>query len=135
MTSKFVSFLDDVGKDFKKGLSKLAPFMVEATTLAQDAEPEVAALDPALGAIFKTVVSTVSEVEQKFAALGQQSGSGEQKLAAALTILEPVVSQSFAAAGKASDTGTVTNYINAVVGFLNAIPASGTATAPAATAS
>lgn len=130
MTNKFVSFLEDIGRDFKNGLKKIAPL---ATAIAQAAVPEIEALDPALGAVFSTVVATVSTVEQKFAAMGQQNGTGTQKLAQAITILEPVVSQSFAAAGKASDTTTVTNYINAVVAFLNAIPASGTApaTAPA----
>lgn len=134
MSNRFVTLLDDIGKDFKNGFVKIDPFLKEGIQLAQDAAPEIAALDPALGAVFSTVVATVSSVEQKFAAMGTQTGTGAAKLAEVVTTLQPVVSQVFAAAGKASDTATVTNYINAVVGFLNAIPAAGTATTPVAAA-
>lgn len=131
MTNKFISFLEAVGTDFKNGLAKIDPFLKEGIALAEAAAPEVAVLDPALGVIFSTVIATVSTIEQKFAAMGAQSGTGAQKLATAISILQPVVSQAFSAAGKPSDTGTVTNYINAVVGFLNAIPASVTPATPA----
>lgn len=124
MANKFVTFLEKVGTDFKNGLAKLDPFVKQAIILAQAAAPEIAALDPALGAVFATTVATVSSVEQKFAALGQQTGSGVQKLAEATNILAPVIAQSFQAAGKAADLPTIQNYISAVVNFLNAIPAS-----------
>jgi hypothetical protein len=130
MSNKFVSFLEAVGQDFKNGLAKIAPWVAKGVAIAQVAEPEVAALNPGVGAIFSTVVATVSSIEQKFAAMGQQTGTGVQKLAEATTILQPVVSQAFSAAGLAADTPTVQNYISAVVNFLNAIP-SGTASAPA----
>lgn len=130
MSNKFVTFLDTVGHDFKVGLQKLDPWVREGIVLATAAETEVSALDPAIGVIFRTVVATVSSIEQKFAAMGQQAGTGVKKLAEATTILQPVVAQAFAAAGKVADLATVQNYISAVVGFLNAIPASVTA-APA----
>jgi len=132
MTNKFVSFLEEVGKDFKNGLAKIAPFIEKGLQIAAVAEPEIAVLDPALGPIFSTVVAEVSNIEQKFAAMGKQTGSGAEKLATAVTILQPVVAQAFNAAGKPSDGATVGNYISAVVNFLNAIPAGGTATAAAA---
>jgi hypothetical protein len=132
MAKKFVTFLEAIGHDFKVGLQKLDPFMRKAVAIAQAAEPEIAALDPAIGVIFTTVVSTISTIEQKFAAMGAQSGTGAQKLAEATTILQPLVTQAFTAAGKAADAATVQNYISAVVNFLNAIPASPTATVPAA---
>ena len=132
MANRFITFLETIGKDFENGLAKIAPWIEKGVALAQAEAPKIAALDPALGAVFGTVVATVSSIEQKFTAMNKQTGSGPQKLAEAVTILQPVVSQAFAAAGKASDTPTVTNYINAVVGFLNAIPAAGTATPPAA---
>jgi hypothetical protein len=132
MANKVVTFLEDVGHDFKVGLGKIDPFIKEAVVLGTDAETEVSALDPALGAILKVTVATVSSIEQKFAAMGQQTGSGVQKLAEATTILEPVIGQAFSAAGKASDVATIQKYIGAVVDFLNAIPAKGTAVAPTA---
>src|ERR1700683_1863550 len=110
MTNKFISFLDDIGADFKNGLAKLLPVVAEGVKIATLAEPEVTALDPAVGVLFQTVVGTVSTIEQKFAAMGQQTGTGTQKLATAVTILQPIVSQAFAAAGKPSDATTVSNY-------------------------
>jgi hypothetical protein len=123
VTNKLQTFLEEVGKDFKNGLKKLEPVGKEALVLAEAAGPEIAALDPLFGAVFQTVVATVASVEQKFAAMGQQAGTGVQKLADAVTILQPVAAQALAAAGKAADNATVENYINAVVAFLNAIPA------------
>lgn len=133
MANKVVTFLEDIGHDFKVGLGKLDPFIKEAIVVATKEEDVVSNLDPALGAIFKLTVATVSSIEQKFAAMAQQTGSGVQKLAEATTILEPVIAQAFSAAGKASDVATIEKYISAVVDFLNAIPANGTA-APAAPA-
>lgn len=117
MASKFVTLLEDAGKDLEKGIAKVIP-------IAEEAEPILSALDPALGGVFTTVVGIVTQTEQKFAALGQQSGTGTAKLADALAIASPVVTQAFAAAGKPSDGTTVTNYINSVVNLLNNIPAS-----------
>jgi hypothetical protein len=134
MPNKFVTFLEAIGHDFKVGLQKLDPFVKEAIVLGTAAQAEVSALDPALGAILKLTVATVSSIEQKFAAMGQQAGTGVQKLAQATTILQPVISQVFSAVGKASDVATVQNYISAVVDFLNAIPASATTPAIATTA-
>lgn len=134
MANRVLSFLESIGHDFEVGLQKLDPFVKEAVVLGTAAEAEVSSLDPGLGVVFKTVVSTVALIEQKFTAMGQQTGSDVQKLATAMTILQPVVSQAFAAAGKASDATTVSNYVSAVVDFLNAIPASGTATPAPATA-
>jgi hypothetical protein len=131
MTNKFVTFLEDIGADFKNGFAKLAPFIVKGVAIAEAAAPEITALNPLVGSVFSTVVATVSEVEQKFAALGQQTGTGVQKLAEATTILAPVLGQALTAAGKAADLPTVQSYINAVVAFLNAIPAATAATAAA----
>jgi ethanolamine transporter EutH len=131
MTNRFETFLENIGKDFEHGLQKLQPVAEEVLGLAAKAAPFVSMLDPAIGPLFTTVVATVSGIEQKFAAMGKQTGSGTQKLTEATTILQPVIAQAFAAAGKPSDAATVQKYISAVVGFLNAIPASTTTEAPA----
>jgi hypothetical protein len=129
MANKVVTFLEAIGRDVKNGLVKIDPFIQKAITMAQVAAPEISALDPALGAVFSTVVATVSSIEQKFVALNQQTGTGAQKLAEATTILGPVITQAFQSSGKAADLPTVQKYISAVVNFLNAIPQS---VAPAA---
>lgn len=117
MTNKFVSWLEHVGQDFKKGLD----FTLRIAET--EGEAAVAEFAPALGPIFNTTVTGIALAEQNLTALGKQSGTGEAKLALALQILEPVISQGLATAGKASDTAAVTAYINSVVTILNAAPA------------
>lgn len=113
--SKFISFLEAAGKDIEKGLSVVLP-------IAQAATPFVTAADPAIGGLFSTTVATVVSVEQKFAAMSKQSGSGTQKLGEVTQILAPVILQTFASAGVEIDNSHVSNYINAVVALLNALP-------------
>ena len=117
MSNKFVGFLEAVWRDFAKAL----PW-------AQKAIGVLSVFDPALGALFSTTANIVATVEQKYAALGKQTGTGVQKLADALQIGEPVIAQGLSLAGKASDTAAVTGYINSVVTVLNSAPAP---TAPA----
>ena len=123
MADKFVTFLEDVGKDFKNGLAKLLPIVAKGVSIAQLAEGPISSINPLVGAIFQTTVATVSDIEQKFAAMGQQTGTGAQKLAEATTILTPVLNQALSATGNAADVATIQKYISAVVSFLNAIPA------------
>jgi hypothetical protein len=108
----FKSFLTAVGEDFTKALPWL-----------QKGGAVMAVLDPSLGALFNTTVNIVATVEQKYAALGKQSGTGTAKLADALLIGEPVIAQGLKLAGKSSTTADVTNYISSVVTVLNATPA------------
>jgi len=108
----FKSFLQQVGEDFQKAL----PWLQKAGAFAS-------VFDPSLGTLFSTTVNIVATVEQKYAALGKQSGTGTAKLADALAIGEPVIAQGLKLAGKSSTTADVTNYINSIVTVLNAAPA------------
>lgn len=121
MTNKFVSFLDAVGKDFKKGLADVLPF-------AEEAEPIISALDPAAGAILSTTLGVVLQTEQKFAAMGQQSGTGTQKLAEVTAILTPVLTTALSEAGEPATAEQIEKYVNDAVAILNDIPAAPTAT-------
>ena len=82
--------------------------------------------DPAIGGPFNATVNIISTVEQKYAALGQQSGTGASKLADALQIGEPVIAQGLKLAGMPNSTADVTAYINAVVKIMKATPAPAT---------
>lgn len=117
MANKFVSLLEHAGQAFKKGLD------VILNIAETEGEVAVATFAPQLGPIFNSTVTAIALAEQKYAALGQQSGSGQKKLADVLTIAEPVIAQALADAGKDHDTQAVTNYINSVVAVLNAAPA------------
>lgn len=112
----FASVLDKIGQECKTILEKVLP-------IAKAAEPVITLLDPALEPLFHTTVGVVSEVEQKFAANGQQSGSGPQKLAEAIAILAPAAGSLLAAAGRKNDADTIQKYVNGVVALLNSIPA------------
>lgn len=116
MSNGFVSFLKSVGSAFKKGL----PIVIKA---AQIADVGISIVNPALGGIINTSIATVLNVEQKFAAMGQQSGTGPQKLAEAVNILYPAFEQVFSQYGVQIDNTHVETYLNAIVAALNAFPA------------
>ena len=113
MSGKFKRFLTELGQDFKKALPWLESF----------GEAAVSAFLPALGPLFNQTVNAVVTVEQKYAALGKQSGTGAQKLADVVEIMGPLVAVALQDAGKASDEAAVENYINSVVEILNTTPA------------
>ena len=117
-TNKFVSILEAIGKDCKKGLDVVLK-------IGQVAAPFLSAANPLAGSILSTTIGVVLQTEQKYAALGQQTGSGTQKLADATAILQPLLSQVLGDVGKPADATKVTAYINSVVANLNATPATG----------
>lgn len=125
MAKGFVSFLDKIGADFKKGVAVAMPF-------AQAGAAGLAVADPTLAPLVSTGIAVVSEVEQKFAAIGQQSGTGAQKLSEATSILAPVALGLMQATGSTTATeANVQNFINGLVAALNAFPAPATTTTPA----
>lgn len=126
MANKFISVLEAIGHDFKVALDKIMPFAFAAGGTI------VPLLDPSIAPLFQATVGVVAQTEQKFAAMGQQSGTGVQKSAEALSILGPLLSQGLAVAGKPADQPTVQNYLNAVVALLNAVPAAPAPAAPVA---
>jgi len=112
----FVSFLKHVGSDIEHGIEKAAPFLELGTKVA-------ASINPQAGTIFSLVAGTVVNVEQKFAAIGKQSGTGVQKLADAVSILGPALQSLFQSAGWQNDAATISKYISQVVDFFNSFPA------------
>lgn len=119
MSNKFVSFLEAVGRDFKKGLDFLLtnPFAVTAEQVV------VTAMAPALLPTFTATKAAVILAEQNFAAVGKQTGSGVQKSAAVIQIAGQLIKQGLGDAGKANDDAAVQKWIDFVVSGLNAAPA------------
>jgi hypothetical protein len=115
MSNAFVSFLKAVGNGFKKGL----PVVLG---IAKVADVGISIVNPALGGLIATSISTVMSVEQKFAAIGA-TGAGPQKLAESVQILYPAFEQIFGQYGVQIDNSHVENYVNAIVAALNAFPA------------
>jgi altronate dehydratase len=114
--SEFVSWLESVGKAAEQDFEKALPWLQKAGGI-------ITVFDPSLGSLFNSTVNIVSTVEQKYAVLGKQSGTGASKLADAIQIGEPIIAQGLKLAGQSSTTADVTNYINSVVAVLNAVPA------------
>ena len=117
MTNRFVSFLEAVGRDFKKGLDAILPIAATAGEVA------VGIFAPGLGPLFNTTVNAVVTAEQAAAAIGKQDGSGAQKAANVIALMGPLIKVALEDAGKASDDAAVQKYLDAVVTILNAIPA------------
>jgi len=115
----FKSWLYAVGEDFKKGLDFILPWAETA------GEAAVSIFAPALGPMFNSTVTAVAQAEQNFSALGKQTGSGPQKLAAVVGIVGGLIKKGLEDAGKSATDTDVQNYINAVVAILNAAPGAG----------
>lgn len=116
----FIKFLTAVGHDFEKGLNFLMPFAAAATPIVALADPAIA---PAYAAVDSLVQNVVLQTEQKFTAMGKQTGTGASKLAEVVQIVTPGVTQILSGVGVKSDSGVVSAWVNAVVALLNAYPA------------
>lgn len=138
----FKSFLSHVGGFFAtavKDIQKYAPTVIaDAQAVTAAAAPVITLAFPGVGTAIVAgttlVLNEVVSVEEKFAAAGQPTGSGPQKLATVIGIIGPALKNLLASEGLPTDDATVTNWINAVVGFLNGIPAAQNPTVTGATA-
>lgn len=124
----FKSVLSDIGTGIKK------VFTVGAA-VATDAEPFVDIAFPGVAPLFNSIVQQVGMAEASAAAAGAENGTGAQKLALVLRSIEGSIAEY-------EKTNNLTTPLtqnqteaaaNAVVAFLNALPAnSGAAAATSA---
>jgi hypothetical protein len=115
MSNKFISFLKKVGLDIEKYVMPVAETAGEVA---------VSVFAPGLGPLFNQTVAAVVTAEQNFAAAGQQSGTGVQKLAAVVGVAGSLIKQGLVDAGVSNPTqAQVEGYISSVVTILNAVPA------------
>ena len=117
---KFLKFLTVIGKDIEHGLEK-------AIQWAQRAMPIVDAVFPNEALVYNATVGTVALVEQKFAAIGKQSGSGADKLKAVMAVVGPLIGQYLGTKVESE----IENYVNAVVAAMNIPVPSSQPAAPA----
>lgn len=131
MSSGFVSLLKAAGAKLKDFFSKVLP---EAATLAKDAEPIIDLAFPGISILFNATVSAVATAEAagQAAATASTGSNGEQKLAAVLSAVGPLITAYLAQQGITASTAQVTAWVNAIVLALNALPAA-TTIAPAST--
>jgi len=112
---KFESFLKAVGRDFKKAL----PWVKTV------GEAAVSAFFPGMSALFNQTVNAVVTAQQngEVIALGGGTLTDEQKVAAVVQLMGPLIAQALTDAGRASDAADVENYIKAVIQILDTTPA------------
>ena len=119
MANKFVSVMEAVAKDFAKGLTFAVKYLPAGAKLAALIFPASAAADAMVVSATDLIQNAVVVVEQKYAASGMATGTGEQKLAEVLTLTEAAVTALLTKAGITADATYVTNIVDAVVAILN----------------
>jgi hypothetical protein len=122
----FISFLKAAGKDFAKGLGYVLKSAVPIEALAKLLFPQFTPEITVGADVAALIQGAVVLVEQKFSAAGKQDGTGAQKLAEVLVLVENAVTSILTQYGVKADAGYVTSLVNAVVAVLNvqAAPAS-----------
>lgn len=119
--ASFKSILSDIGHSLKT-------FFSLADSVAKAAEPIVDVAFPGVAALYNATVAEVGNAETAAIAAGAQSGTGTQKLAAVVAAISPTFTQYAAQNGLAAPTtAIITDYVNAVVASLNAIPSASSA--------
>jgi len=115
--ASFKTILDDIGNTLKKAFTV-------GVEVAKAAEPFVDVAFPGIAALYNTTVTAVGNAENAAIAAGAQTGTGAQKLAAVVAAITPAFAAYAVSQGLPAPTvATITNYANAVVATVNAIPA------------
>jgi hypothetical protein len=115
----FISILESIGKGFAKGLHWAITYAIPVEKLVALLFPAAAPAATALADATSLVQTAVLMVEQKFAAAGTQSGTGAQKLAEVMQLIEPIVAKLLTSAGVAASTTYIESLVSAVVAILN----------------
>lgn len=126
----FLNVLEEVGKDFEKGLKWAVEYAVPVEKLVALLFPQAAPAVNAVADATSLIQSAVLLVEQKYAASGTASGTGPQKLAEVMLLAGSAVTTLLQQAGITADSGYIQSLISAVVGILK-VQAMPTATAAA----
>lgn len=115
----FTGVLEAIGKGFAKGLAWALTYAVPVEKLVGTLFPAAAPAASGIADATQLLQTAVLMVEQKFTASGTQQGTGAQKLAEVMVLVEPVVTQLLAKAGITANTAYIENLVNAVVAILN----------------
>jgi hypothetical protein len=119
MTIKFVTIMEQIGKDALKVLTEVEKYLVPAAELAAEIFPQDQAVIAGVVNSVGLIQKAVAMAEQKMAAANMQTGTGLQKAADVISIVEPTVTQLLTAEGLKVDTVYIQKLTDAVVGILN----------------
>ena len=115
----FISVLEAIGKGFEKGLKWAVTYAIPVEKLVATLFPPAAPIALGIADATSLLQSAVLMVEQKYAAAGLQSGSGAQKLAEVMLLVEPAVTRLLTQAGITASTAYIQSLVSAVVAILN----------------
>lgn len=116
----FEGFLKTAGRLVGVVLSEIVKYAVPISVLIGAATPNLPAEEGAFLSVVQLIGNAVIAMEQKWSSFGP--GSGTQKLADVLVLVEQPVVVLFADAGLTVDGTYVTNLVNGIVALLNAQP-------------
>jgi hypothetical protein len=119
VTNKFISIMEAIGRDAKLIFTEVEKYLPSAMTLAKLLFPAQSAVVAGVVNSVGLIQQAVALIEQKYAALGTATGTGAQKLAEALSVVTPTVTQLLAAEGLPVNATYIQNIVNAVVAILN----------------
>ena len=119
MANKFLTVMQAIGKDAKIVFTEVTKYLPEAATLAKLLFPAQSASVAGVVNAVGLIQQAVAIIEQKYAALGAATGTGAQKLAEALTIVSPTVTQLLSAERVPVNQDYIQKVVNAVVAILN----------------
>ena len=119
MANKFLTVMEAIGKDAKLVLTEVEKYLPEAATLAKLLFPAQTATVAGVVNSVGLIEQAVTVIEQKYAALGAATGTGAQKLAEALAIVTPTVTQLLSAEGLPVNSAYIQKIVDAVVAILN----------------
>ena len=91
MSNHFKTFLDHLGSMFKKGAEKALAIEAKLLPAEEAVASVVSSVDPAMGGTFEAILGSVVKVEQVATAVNASTGTGQQKLAAALPEVEQAI--------------------------------------------
>jgi hypothetical protein len=115
----FLSIRETTGKGFEKGLQWAVTYAVPVERLVALLFPAAAPVASELADATVLLQNAVLLVEQKYAASGNQSRTGPQKLAEVLLLTEQTVSSLLTKAGVNADSGYIASIVAAIVAILN----------------
>ena len=118
----FMGVLTAVGKEFVKGLKFATQYAVPVEKLVGLLFPASATAMGAAADATTLIQNAVLLVEQKYAASGAQSGTGDQKLTEVMLLAGDAVSTLLTKAGITATSDYVQTLVSAVVAILNAQP-------------
>lgn len=135
---KFLSILESIGAKFKLGAKAAVQAEIKALPAEEEIAKAVAVVDAPVGDTLLEILQVVGGVEQVATAVGATTGTGEQKLAAALPQVEDVLLASPLLKGKtipdlAKFNSAVEDFTSAFVDLVNSVDGSVAAPAPVET--